>query len=412
MIKDWVRTNPTFLVNLCGMLLLLRTVIFLLNVLDKYEVLGFRYDRFSWLVPFAWRHSTWGCDATSGGAFIDYLPDECLLHIYRNLRHIDLFRCSQVSKRWKRLTREQCLWRDADFSWIPKLTYLHTPKQDKMERYAKHLLNSTSRVGLRSLRYAAWRVLDERTSAILAKLFIAPHISKSLDSLYLRWVRSWEDISGDSFEQAFLLFLALLTVIRDRCPAVTNLSIQLNWTLDSVETMSSMCHLQRLDIDCVPRVHVIQKWQLEKVVSQLINLRYFKLLVAILPKNVQRYSLRSESLESLDISYCTNLHLIDLYLPKLRILRARGLRYYSTSSSVCLFRTLRYGCPALTTLEGDENLSSNIVLQLQQENMGLDDLACHKIRICNCREHNKMNRATGKLELYVRTRRRHVDATD
>jgi hypothetical protein len=49
--------------------------------------------------------------------FIDTLPDELLLRVFSFLRETDLFRTSEVSRRWNRLSFDLKLWETKSKYW-------------------------------------------------------------------------------------------------------------------------------------------------------------------------------------------------------------------------------------------------------------------------------------------------------
>lgn len=368
--EDKGERSPSLLVNFCGSFLIFPLVIIIFKLVDKLGTVRLKRKYFP--------KNSKSAKLEKHCQTLPHLPDECIVDVLQYLGHDDLLRCRIVCKRWDRLVHSPRLWQHVDFSWIKKKSCFHSVRRHMTEKYIAWV--SETAVKVTSLDYEPSRIIDERTSASLARLIASPQCSSLLRSVRFHWIHSWDEVSSAKFDEGFILFLAILTILSEHCKNIINLSIQFNWTRDSVETLATLTSLQDLKLISVPNAHIIQRWHVQKVLGSLPCLRKLTLLVTCMPKDSQKYSITSDSLESLNVSGCVNFHIVEMKLPNLRSFFAQGIRYCDPSKR-CLFQMLSEGCPSLTQLNDKSYSKSGL------NNFDLSEIDKFNMRMCNCKEH-------------------------
>lgn len=322
---------------------------------------------------------------------ISDLPEECLVYIFQYLEHKDLGKCENVCKLWKSLIGDwPQLWRQVN---IEQTSGVHNDpsyglldsEHNKLVSYVNHLVSMSARIESLSLNVTRY---DEDTYSVIAFL-ISSGCCANLKSTRIKWTEECSYGETPGFDQSFIFYLSTLELMAKFCPDITNLKTQFNWTFDSVNYLTKFRNLRVLDILCVPRVHTIQKWHIDKILCHLQNLCVFHLAVTLMPNLVQKFSLISKSLRVLDISNCVNLLITEMDLPNLQKLDARGLlchrRVAILHKTFCLFDVLRNGCPVLTTINGQKCNPS-------QDGFGIPLSNQCTMHLCYC--HNHRNRST------------------
>lgn len=317
------------------------------------------------------------------------LPEECLVCILAFLSHDDLITCRSVCKQWELVTDSYPeLWSSAHIRLIRL-----SDKGSDLIAYYKQLQRSGAYVEYLINRRARIRTLNVNMSTInkanfnLIALLLTSGCCQQLHSFTFKWFVDWTTGDCPSFDTSFVLYLSILKLLETFC-RLKSLKTQFNWTLDSVDYISSFKSLRRLEIFCLPKVHSIQKWHIDKVLNELPNLEALKLQVTIIPKNVQRFTLISKSIKRLDLSNSANLIISEMKLPSLQEFLATNVRYSKQDVSLalflqdvaCLFEVIHLGC-------GNIKMINNVPVR-PENGLGLDDNAKSGLRICFCPLHS------------------------
>ena len=324
---------------------------------------------------------------------IHILSEDCLVEIFKKLDHKDLVNCSMVCGQWQSII--EChheLWYEVKFavkdnvSKVPILSPANYPLryqtaiQQKQNRLiAKFLTNN--QIPLRRLDID-FSDLDECGFNIIA-FVISFGCCRKLKRASLKWYENWSYGDSPEFCRSHTYYLALLALLHEFAgSSLLTLSTYFNWTADSIRSVTQFKHLQYLELHSVPRVHCIQKWHIDKILEQLVNLKTLKIVVTCIPKLVQQYSFCSTSLETLDISNCVNFFIGEADLPNLKNFLAEDLQCHRMGIYMhrfCLYDVLESGCPKL----------QNINRQPLQRNGDTWVLNKKQDKICFCSKHIK-----------------------
>lgn len=310
------------------------------------------------------------------------LPPECLDHIFSYLNFKDLLHCSEVSQGWNDIVKSHSRWVHADFRQI------QTFKEDCLQKvaykkYADFMKGTDVQVkkvtfdaNLSTPDFLSHGNFDNLLS------FLNAGNCTNVKHFSLKWAGKWEDMDNEDFECAHLLSLTTLILLTSYCPRLDQLQTQFNWTADSLQYLVPLKNLQVLEIACIPPVHGIQKWHLNKLLQALPFLKTFKLQATLLPHHalMQKYTFCSESLKTLDLSECINFSILELSLPNLEWFIGREINGYLQQK--CIFDMLTQECPALIKLNSVHSTKPGF------QNFGLNEVVKRHLRICSCQDHN------------------------
>ena len=315
---------------------------------------------------------------------VNSIPEECLVYMFRFLEHRDLIRCAFVCKHWKAtVDAHPELWGSAELRLLkpPKSSFFsYMCQPDRTRTYVDCLIAKEAR--LKSLSVDLHHY-DSDNFNTLSKL-LSSGCCHRLRNVKLTWYESQRCTEkAHCFGFSFAFFLSTLTLLRAYCDGISTLHCQLNWTDESVKYISSFVNLRMLEIGCMPRVHNISNIHIDVLLRSLRFLQIFRIVVTIEPTSLQRYSFRSESLRTLDISGCVNVMIGEMVLPNLESFIAKGIlchRKCVSAHKFCLFKVLRNGCPSL------QMVNETRVFQ-DSDDLGLSEVEKCKLKICFCARH-------------------------
>ena len=323
---------------------------------------------------------------------INHLPEDCLVAIFSKLDQKELITCSAVCKQWKFiLDYHSELYHSVNLTLRKHQLPPHikgssvglsiTRQQESNRNLVTFLVNKGASV--RKL-HIDWCFIDQFGFDTLGFL-VSSKCCKALRTLSLNWSEDWSFGESPDFDGSYEYFLSLLVLLKKHCDTqLRSICTQFNWTADSVKYLGQFSQVKSLEIRCVPRVHCVQKWHIDKLLGSLKSLKHFRLVVTILPKLVQIYSFKSDSLVTLDVSNCVNLLISEMELPSLQSFVAVNLQCHRMGAHLhkfCLLDVLRNGCPILFDVNGNRVVKDDRDLGLSQDEL-------QKNKICFCPRHN------------------------
>ena len=325
-----------------------------------------------------------GCYSTG----ISDLPEEILVYILQFLDHKDLGRCERVCTEWKNVIHNRpALWSHVKIEDTPPgksskamNVYCRMSQQEKLVSYVNHLVMLGARVETLTINLERYNEATYNVVAFLISSGCCAHLQKSS----ITWTEDCSYGATAEFEKSYIFHLSTLELLNKFSPELTNLRTQFNWTFDSINYLSKFKKLQNLDILCVPRVHTIQKWHLEKILNHLTSLESLKLRVTMMPPLQHKLNLVSKSLKRLDVSHCVNFVVGSMDLPNLEVLEGESMQCHRQviifHRSFCFYDVLENGCPSLKRVNDWTVRSKEPVFGLPFEKQ------C-QMKICHCSRH-------------------------
>lgn len=326
---------------------------------------------------------------------INQLPEDCLVSIFSKLDQKELINCAVVCKQWKFVldfhpelyhnVRISLKRPPVDHGYHRRSICNEYPSLSRQQESNRGLVQFLINRSVTIRRLAVdWCFIDQFGFDTLGYL-LSSSCCRKLKKFNLNWSESWNLGDSAEFDKSYEFFLSVLVLLKKHCDSqLRTICTQFNWTADSVKYMSQFNKLKHLEIQCVPRVHCVQKWHIDKLMSSLSKLEHFKMVVTILPKLVQKYSFKSESLVVLDISDCVNMLINDIELPCLKYFKASNLQCHRMGVHLhqfCLLDTLMQGCPMLCDINGNK-------VDRHAPDFGISVEEHQKNKICFCPKHN------------------------
>jgi len=156
------------------------------------------------------------------------------------------------------------------------------------------------------------------------------------------------------------LFVKFFDMLVAFAPNIRRLTLPFDWSERSVRTLSRLRQLEALTLHQYFWMQSVDPYFVEQVVAAAPALRTLCLEIWSPSGNgLQSYTIRSPTLEHLDVSQCRGLYLGDVSLPRLKsivVSRQPMSGPLSSDSSpqpmVCLLHVLGTGAPSLETLNG------------------------------------------------------------
>jgi len=194
------------------------------------------------------------------------------------------------------------------------------------------------------------------------------------------------------------LFVKFFEMLVTFAPNIRRLTLPFDWSERSVRTLSRLRQLEALTLHQYFWMQSVDPYFVEQVVSSAPALRTLCLEIWSPSGNgLQSYTIRSPTLEHLDVSQCRGLCLGDVSLPRLRsiVVSRQPMSGPLSSDSAprplaCLLHVLSTGAPALSTLNGYELPSSwNTGSRGENEAVGDENEALESLltTICACAVH-------------------------
>jgi len=155
------------------------------------------------------------------------------------------------------------------------------------------------------------------------------------------------------------LFVKFFDMLVTFAPNIRRLTIPFDWSERSVQTLSRLRQLESLTLQQYFWMQSVDPYFVEQMVAAAPALRTLCLEIWSPSGNgLQSYTIRSPTLEHLDVSQCRGFYLGDVSLPRLKsIVVSRQpmcgpLSNNSTPALACVLYILSTGAPALVTLNG------------------------------------------------------------
>ena len=321
------------------------------------------------------------------------LPEECLLLIFENLDQKDLIACSNVCKQWQdTVVMNRSLWKaiklQSDFhvrknvgiSRFAATTKEYDTCSFANRRIVQFLVRHDIHPDTIMIKYPS---LDTRTHDTLS-LLISSGCCHRLTSCAIKWCEDWNFSDSDEFATDLSHFLSIMSLLKEYTGiSLHRMKTQLIWTAESVRHICEFKQLSHIELNAFPRVQCVYRSNIEKLLDALQNLESLKLTVTVMPKFAERFSFKSESLLSLDISDCVNFFIEEMHLPNLHTFCAVNIQCHRMAlflHTFCLHTVLRNGCPRLRYIHsGPADKTGNHASAPSSA----------KGRICFCHEHRK-----------------------
>jgi len=186
------------------------------------------------------------------------------------------------------------------------------------------------------------------------------------------------------------LFVKFFDLLVSLAPNVRRLTIPFDWSERSVRTLSRLRQLESLTLHQYFWMQSVDPYFVEQVVAAAPLLRTLSLEVWSPSGNgLQSYTIRSPTLEHLDVSQCRGFYLGDVSLPQLKSIvvsrqpMSGPLSDSSPHPLACLLHVLSTGAPSLDTLNGFQ-LPSGWSTDSCVENQALESLLNN---VCACDIH-------------------------
>ncbi|PIK59030.1 hypothetical protein BSL78_04057 [Apostichopus japonicus] len=281
----------------------------------------------------------------------DHLPLECRLHIFSFLSSQDKCDASTTCKLWAEILRTPCLWQNANF--VPLLcceSRYHIYKQQTLERpsavrtisfnscstlcknlktrvetYVNFLSKGNAQLKLLSFEFdliedsEQWlcQILQLLTGAnctgmekVFGRWAFTPHcqgrsVSPSLDNKYSR----------------VLSFHKFLWKLFEVSPCIQHFRIQFDWSMNSVKLLCKFQRIHTLELSKYWVFVTIPQSSIDALLEGLPNLKRLCIeMVTPFQRGTSHllYTLRSSTLEELDIQRSSGFFLLSVNLPNLR----------------------------------------------------------------------------------------------
>jgi hypothetical protein len=343
------------------------------------------------------------------------LPQICKLRIFTFLDITDKGRAAQVCQEWNVLMKSSRLWNSVDLTLLISQhcqnmclgateEVCHEKSIERLNKFHKHL--STIRPVLKELRFALdlFECFDVITSLLefsqckelkYANLDWRPTPTKSIDL----GMREWEEsMNGSDIlyqthlncrlrQRRFGKFISLFVEV---APNVTHLALPFEWSLRSVEALTMLTRLERLQLEKYLVFQHLDQSLLDKLISSLPSLKHLNMEVWTPDARggLACYQMSSTSLETLDISKSRGLYLSSVKFPKLTEFNAvrrpwTGPIVNDCDPSIpCIYYVLSAGCPRLRKFNG------HVLREDWKENI-YEDLGTVLKDVCSCSLHKK-----------------------
>lgn len=188
------------------------------------------------------------------------------------------------------------------------------------------------------------------------------------------------------------LFVKFFDMLVTFAPNIRRLTLPFDWSERSVRTLSRLRQLESLTLHQYFWMQSVDPYFVEQVVAAAPALRTLHLEIWSPSGNgLQSYTIRSPTLEHLDVSQCRGLYLGDVSLPRLKsiVVSRQPMSGPLSDGSAprplsCLLYVLSTGAPALHTLNGYELASGWNDSESRDDNDALETVL---ESICACVVH-------------------------
>lgn len=328
------------------------------------------------------------------GLTFNCLPFECQLHIFSFLSSSEKCEAALTCKLWADMLRAPSLWMNADFTELlccksgrifrhsnRQLSLERTPTSSanlihscpipchnltrRVETYVKFLSKGNAQLKLLSFEFDLMEDREQWLHQILQLLTGAN--SAGLEKVFGRWAFTphfqWRSVSLSLFDKQIRVssFHKLLKKLVETSPSVQHFRIQFDWSMTSVELLCKFQKIHTLELSKYWVFVTTPQSSIDALLDGLPNLKRLRLeMVTPFQHGTPHlmYTIRSSTLEELDLRRSSGFFLLSVNLPKLRSFAAHREYWAGPVLSrkylkiPCLHRVLRDGAPNLSFYNG------------------------------------------------------------
>lgn len=320
-----------------------------------------------------------------GGKFpFSDLPDVCKIHVFSFLNTEDRVSAAHVCREWNHLLSSPALWTDVDVPASVR-AFLSTPEADKHGEMPYHdrvkkYLDFIGKVDPCIRRFVFVGDIAETVYHDSLRSFVTNARLSELKYASINWTKFEDSDAVDSAEERCQECTSLWSVDENHrrrqryfahlfeqlcrsSPNITSLSLPFDWSPKSVDAIVRLRNLEELSLSRYSELQALDCVKLDRVLTGLPRLRRLELEVwtPCASGGLTYYSLRSKSLEFIDLARCRGFAVEHVDLPWVRVLKlsrcpwSGPLMVQNTTdicSLPCLHRILSDGVPNLEELNG------------------------------------------------------------
>ena len=339
------------------------------------------------------------------------LPADCKLKVFSFLNPRERGVAAQVCTEWNSLMKSSSLWNVIDltqFSLCTVQSKRHKCSELCYSNYRVRLKKFFSYMSqvkpvIRNLRFA-YDIGDYQDGWLdILKTFIKAARCQELEFAHLNWKETpikpfWSEShhtwSTNDYNELMhrhrhrqRLFISFFDLFTASAPNVSRLILPFDW---SSRSLSALSRLKRLEMLVLEKYFVFQKME-QSSLDQLFKFipRLKRLILEVWTPSgsgLQLFSIKSDTLEYLDISQCRGFYVSEFNLPKLKVLKVSR---HPWNGPLVAADTLNIPCFYQVLVEGAPNLQ-----QINEHNLASDwkddtyqDLETVLKSVCSCRLH-------------------------
>ena len=337
------------------------------------------------------------------------LPDVCKIHVFSFLNIDDRVSAARVCTEWCQLLRSPALWTDVDVPTSVRacLPALQAEKHHEVAYHTqvKKFLEFIGKVDPCIRRFVFVGDIAETVCHDSLRSFVVRARLSELRYVRIKWAKAEveESVEKQSEDCTSLWsvdenhrrrqrhFVHLFERLCCAAPNVTSLSLPFDWSPKSVDAVMRLSKIEELSLTKYSELQALDCVTLDRVITGLPRLRHLELEVwtPCASGGLTYYSLRSKSLEVVDLSRCRGFAVGHVDLPRVRVLKlsrclwSGPLMVQNTTdiySLPCLHRILSVGMPNLMELNGQK-------LHADWHNHVDEDLESLLKSVCPCELH-------------------------
>jgi len=337
------------------------------------------------------------------------LPDVCKIHVFSFLNIDDRVSAARVCTEWCQLLRSPALWTDVDVPTSVRacLPALQAEKHHEVAYHTqvKKFLEFIGKVDPCIRRFVFVGDIAETVCHDSLRSFVVRARLSELRYVRIKWAKAEaeESVEKQSEDCTSLWsvdenhrrrqrhFVHLFERLCCAAPNVTSLSLPFDWSPKSVDAVMRLSKIEELSFTKYSELQALDCVTLDRVITGLPRLRHLELEVwtPCASGGLTYYSLRSKSLEVVDLSRCRGFAVGHVDLPRVRVLKlsrclwSGPLMVQNTTdiySLPCLHRILSVGMPNLMELNGQK-------LHADWHNHVDEDLESLLKSVCPCELH-------------------------
>jgi len=312
------------------------------------------------------------------------LPDVCKVHVFSFLSTEDRVCAARVCSEWRHLLSSPVLWTNVDVPASVR-AILSSPPPDKHREVAYHdrvkkYLDFIGKVDPCIRRFVFVGDIAETVYHDSLQSFVTSARLSELRHVSINWAKvhgsKTAEMSEKQQEHCTCLwsvdenhrrrqryFVHLFDQLCRSSPNITSLSLPFDWSPKSVDAIVRLRNMEELSLSRYSELQALDCMTLDRVITGLPRLRRLELEVwtPCASGGLTYYSLRSKSLEFVDLARCRGFAVGHVDLPRVHVLRlsrcpwSGPLMVQNTAdiySLPCLHRILSDGAPNLEDFNG------------------------------------------------------------